>query len=1241
MSNPTFTSQINGDGVYLSISGLKNTTSKVYVTITTVPSAGNSSSGDGLTNYIEYIPTVSGISNNTANFQVPINNLKDGTQYTININGKTSANGSIANNFATGTFDYIAPPVCSDIDFTVGSGDQSVIVKMDSIADNVDTVKFYITEMNSTYRPCVIEIDASQNDIYGQTVVIDGSYATITNPGPAYRAYKPSDSTTVGAAIADDSGSTNYTPGGGFMWNSASTAFQINLLRNVDVMAYSTESPPSGSVEYWNGARTSTANGTNMPDGNWIDPQYYALLINTDGSMNVYTNGGATVVEPDTQWTITGWGQTVLRGTLDLSVADKTTLVVKGREYRNFSSDIEANPQESFTGQMYTEVESYTFDGAPEDLAEGKVLTVAINTTPTGPTGTQIGICGYNEFTSFIFENGTGDNIDGVQPAELEVAIIPGNATGYSADYNTVTVIPNADANTPADFIAIAGTDISGLIQPYDEKFVVLFNKGIQVAELPDTSYVIHVFEVDGSNNYYKQFGLSDFSGNSVTHDSVAYAYNMVIGDSSGWTTDYTGLNGSNTLTLINGESYNISMAARNANENTDTHVDGTTDDNGYSDFTTPLITIIPSGYPDTPVFTLETGGDSLNQAIKLTIDGDISSTELDNGSDIFAYLVDVCGNSVQTFNYPYANPGDVSNNVIIITTSDGSTPLVNGVDYTIRVRVQNNNGISDASNADAMPSSIPSTLTFNVANTLPDIDEISALGSGKIKLTWNDISNNIDANTDVTGNGGLPTSNNGNTADITYQYQVSERPNFSGTLLVDLSDNDLLTYTTDASDSTLATNGTSYFARVRAINANGNGEWSYYEDNATVAQTTHASATALVASFPPDMTGSEINTSLLDSFMRNQCIVDSGIVSLNFADIIGKNGLTNIAYTGGYDITDVMFTIDNGNTNTYVTSLVLPITGSKVVEFSAPATGNNTCKMYLLNNVYNVASFENYVQTSVDASMQITNVLATTSSSSSTSQGDGTVTFQFTEATVYDATTTSTSFVAQLQEKYPQQTTSDGDITYTTDWSNVIGAVKTLTSTNTTGAYETTFTGLVNGNLYRIAVTTHSEQPLKDTQEHLIHVSDSAPVNTSYASGTDGAMPYGKPTISVTTIDSNTVTVLAQANGRILQEGYMLYGVGTGDNATDYTINLLNFSDSDNGVNGGTFTQTINDSSYAAFNYYTQIWNNDASYNFYYIADNLQTGTIDSAPSYLTIVSGQNGHFTVAKTDNVFGGIY
>jgi hypothetical protein len=217
---------------------------------------------------------------------------------------------------------------------------------------------------------------------------------TISQVGPAFRDYKASDSTTIGAALDDDSATSANHPGGGFAWN-VSGAHQVTLLRNTTVTAYPTVDPPPGSVEYWNGDRTYDATG-DMSGGNWVDGADYALLIKEDGSMNVYTNGGPTVSEEFTQWTITGWKQTVLRGTLskaevtvDGATVVETTLHVKDREYRKFDADICANVQESFTvGNMYTEISAYKFTGT---LGVGTALTVVIDTSPAGPVGVQLG----------------------------------------------------------------------------------------------------------------------------------------------------------------------------------------------------------------------------------------------------------------------------------------------------------------------------------------------------------------------------------------------------------------------------------------------------------------------------------------------------------------------------------------------------------------------------------------------------------------------------------------------------------------------------------------------------------------------------------------------------------------------------------------------------------------------------------------------------------------------------------
>ena len=249
---------------------------------------------------------------------------------------------------------------------------------------------------NSTYLGSKYKVELTTNS------EMHGVANPLKNPVPA-RDYMPSTNVTVGAVKAADQYNEE-----GLMWNTSGTPFQINLLRNKEVTAYTIQNPPDGSVEYWNGDRA-----TDMTTGNWTDPQYYSLKIDMAGNMNVYTYQGATVVEPATQWTITGWGQTVLRGSVEV-VGGVTKLVVKDREYRAFPNDLNVNPQESFVGQMYTEVASYSFTGGPGDLAEGTQLTVEIDTSYTGPEPV-----GGQKFTNFpIIPTGPIATTQMIQPKD-------------------------------------------------------------------------------------------------------------------------------------------------------------------------------------------------------------------------------------------------------------------------------------------------------------------------------------------------------------------------------------------------------------------------------------------------------------------------------------------------------------------------------------------------------------------------------------------------------------------------------------------------------------------------------------------------------------------------------------------------------------------------------------------------------------------------------------------------------
>ena len=196
---------------------------------------------------------------------------------------------------------------------------------------------------------------------------------TISQVGPPIF-YTPSTDITVGTANIN----------GGFLLKT--TPCQLNLLRNTMIAAYSTANPPIDSVEYFNGNQTVDAGGAQLT-ANFLAPDNYTLLINEAGYMNVYTAGNPTpVVEDFTTWTMTGNGQTILRGTISKAVNASgdtvTTLLVKDREYGTAVASF-------FSGeQMYTEVLSYSFTGT---LATDTVLTVAVDTSPTGPVGVQIG----------------------------------------------------------------------------------------------------------------------------------------------------------------------------------------------------------------------------------------------------------------------------------------------------------------------------------------------------------------------------------------------------------------------------------------------------------------------------------------------------------------------------------------------------------------------------------------------------------------------------------------------------------------------------------------------------------------------------------------------------------------------------------------------------------------------------------------------------------------------------------
>jgi hypothetical protein len=124
---------------------------------------------------------------------------------------------------------------------------------------------------------------------------------------------------------------------------------------------------------------------------NFSDNVDYVLRVNPAGGLTVYTYPDSWTVEPAIQWTLTGWHQTILAGTIvDHGDGTITLLVVPSGTYRPFPSDPPVNNVEVFSGQLACEVVGYRFTGTAGAIGAGSVLVpiLAGSRKTTAETGT-------------------------------------------------------------------------------------------------------------------------------------------------------------------------------------------------------------------------------------------------------------------------------------------------------------------------------------------------------------------------------------------------------------------------------------------------------------------------------------------------------------------------------------------------------------------------------------------------------------------------------------------------------------------------------------------------------------------------------------------------------------------------------------------------------------------------------------------------------------------------------------
>ncbi len=130
-------------------------------------------------------------------------------------------------------------------------------------------------------------------------------------------------------------------------------------------------------------------------DGTWSvnfeDNDEYLFNVSVGGGLTVYEyEGMAETVDPNIEWTLTAWHQTILAG----DIVGNTLRVLPVGTYRPFVGDPDVNNVEVFDGNLDTEVLGYTFTGTAAEIGDGSSLGVILVPEPLTMLGVFLGVGG-------------------------------------------------------------------------------------------------------------------------------------------------------------------------------------------------------------------------------------------------------------------------------------------------------------------------------------------------------------------------------------------------------------------------------------------------------------------------------------------------------------------------------------------------------------------------------------------------------------------------------------------------------------------------------------------------------------------------------------------------------------------------------------------------------------------------------------------------------------------------------
>jgi hypothetical protein len=453
-----------------------------------------------------------------------------------------------------------------------------------------------------------------------------------------------------------------------------------------------------------------------------------------------------------------------------------------------------------------------------------------------------------------------------------EVSIRASNDVGWTEMSSTKVETPATTPNHVVNLALLGGEAMNGStrsnvsVSPTDETLLVVWTQAAQIQNDPDTHYSLTIKDQASTVLY-----TVELSNNTVD----------LIEVTNGNGTHMSKLLTSSELALVDGTEYTVEVVSYNSTGNS-----ATATANGIPSGQVSAITDLVTR---TGKDIVTAGHDGYNSSNKIELSFTVPDT---NGTHITSYDFNFNGTVVnKTSTDLSVTPGTLVTHVF----GASEVALTNGTEQTITVTKNTANGPVISSSVTATPSTLPAQVQGVVVIPAPDAE--STLGSGNIQVDWTLLAD-------------LASEKGG--SEVT-QYDIS------GAIQM---------YTVNGNaTSTQAisglVDGTQYSMKVRAVNANGEGDWS--------------SVKLAKPSVPPRVEGGISTTSVFNE------------IKLDLQNIVISSG--------GYDTSSVEVSVKDVN-NTLVgapQNIQFPVSSEVTFNLSSFNTGNPnfTVEVRPYNNVY------------------------------------------------------------------------------------------------------------------------------------------------------------------------------------------------------------------------------------------------------------------------------------------------